>query len=85
MKGVLLPKPEDCPEWIYEIMLNCWKKDADDRISFTRALQMLKGQHVNDGNQGTFNLLSITFYRQGCHKKSNTYDESLFVLIKVYK
>ena len=44
-------------------MLNCWKKDAGDRITFTRALQMLKGQHVNDGNQGMFTCVMDYLFR----------------------
>ena len=50
-KGVLLSKPEDCPEWIYDIMLNCWKKETKDRITFTQALKIL----VSEGDdQGIF-------------------------------
>lgn len=43
-KGVLLPQPEDCPEWIYNIMLECWKREPEDRMSFSQALKLLKGQ-----------------------------------------
>lgn len=33
-KGYRLPKPETCPEVIYEMMLKCWKKDPKERPSF---------------------------------------------------
>lgn len=32
--GYRLPKPEACPEELYQLMLNCWDKDPAIRMSF---------------------------------------------------
>jgi len=33
-------------------MLGCWKKDADERVTFTKALQILKGQFNETDSNG---------------------------------
>ena len=41
----LLPKPESCPPEVYEIMLQCWEKDAEKRINFEDAHDSLSALH----------------------------------------
>jgi serine/threonine protein kinase len=38
LKGHRLPKPENCPQQLYDIMLKCWRNDPDDRPSFHEVL-----------------------------------------------
>ncbi|XP_047144848.1 tyrosine-protein kinase transmembrane receptor Ror isoform X2 [Hydra vulgaris] len=66
-KGVLLPMPDDCPQWIYEIMIKCWKHDPEERILFADILKLLKGQFIDHElpNQEDCNVLP------SCHE---TYD-----------
>lgn len=33
-EGERLPKPEDCPQDIYNVMLQCWAQKPDDRPTF---------------------------------------------------
>jgi serine/threonine protein kinase len=33
-QGYRLPSPSACPENIYQVMLSCWKENAEDRPSF---------------------------------------------------
>jgi len=44
-KGVLLPMPENCPEWIYDIMLLCWKRDTEERVTFTEVCRSFKDKN----------------------------------------
>ena len=39
--GTMNPKPEDCPDYIYEIMLWCWSKKPPDRPTFYRIQEAL--------------------------------------------
>ena len=32
--GYRMPKPDNCPDALYEIMLSCWKQESDDRPTF---------------------------------------------------
>ena len=32
--GYRMPKPQDCPESLYELMLNCWRSLPRDRPTF---------------------------------------------------
>ena len=41
----LLPKPEDCPQDIYELMLRCWEYAADERASFKEIFSSLAAIH----------------------------------------
>ena len=34
IEGYRMPEPKDCPEPLYEIMLNCWKLNDDERPNF---------------------------------------------------
>ena len=35
------PQPTDCPESLYGVMLDCWKKDAQLRPTFEHLFQTL--------------------------------------------
>ena len=58
-QGVLLPQPEVCPEWIYDIMLQCWKFEPQERTTFTELLKALEkectllGEPSENGNLST--------------------------------
>ncbi|PFX22876.1 Muscle, skeletal receptor tyrosine protein kinase [Stylophora pistillata] len=41
-KGVHLGQPEDCPDHVYQIMKNCWHKEASQRPNFTLIIAQLK-------------------------------------------
>lgn len=45
VQGVLLPMPENCPEWIYDIMLLCWKRDTEERVTFTEICRSFKDKN----------------------------------------
>jgi hypothetical protein len=40
--GFRLPKPDDCHEDIYNLMLACWAKDPKDRPNFTKIVADIK-------------------------------------------
>jgi len=45
-KGVILPKPDVCPEEIYEnIMTKCWYKEPEKRLNFTEIYKRLEGDY----------------------------------------
>ena len=40
-----LPKPDHCPEEVYEVMLQCWEKDPETRINFEDVYSSLSALH----------------------------------------
>lgn len=40
-EGERLPKPEDCPQDIYNVMLQCWAQKPDDRPTFVSLREFL--------------------------------------------
>ncbi|XP_065062879.1 inactive tyrosine-protein kinase transmembrane receptor ROR1-like [Rhopilema esculentum] len=45
-KGVVLPKPDICPNEIYDkVMTKCWFKDPEKRLNFEEILKRLKGDY----------------------------------------
>ena len=42
IKGYRMPRPTDCPEKLYSIMLNCWSSQFTERPSFSSLNQMLE-------------------------------------------
>lgn len=40
-KGYRLPAPMDCPEAIYQLMLDCWQKERTHRPTFANLTQTL--------------------------------------------
>ncbi|KAM4641034.1 discoidin domain-containing receptor 2 isoform 2-T2 [Discoglossus pictus] len=41
-KQVYLPQPEICPDFVYKIMLSCWRRETKDRPSFQEIYQRLQ-------------------------------------------
>jgi hypothetical protein len=41
LKGKRLPKPANCPNELYELMLKCWKMNLDNQPSFQELLTNL--------------------------------------------
>lgn len=33
-RGYRMPRPDNCPEELYEIMMSCWKNKPEDRPTF---------------------------------------------------
>lgn len=42
---VYLPKPACCPDSVYSLMLNCWKRNARERPTFLEIHSTLMGQY----------------------------------------
>ncbi|XP_076315246.1 ephrin type-A receptor 4-like isoform X2 [Tachypleus tridentatus] len=40
-KGYRLPPPMDCPEALYQLMLDCWQKDRSHRLTFATIVKTL--------------------------------------------
>ena len=46
IEGYHMPEPKDCPEPLYEIMLDCWKLNDDERPNFNNIRHHLLGAKV---------------------------------------
>ena len=46
IEGYRMPEPKDCPEPLYEIMLDCWKLNDDERPNFNNIHHHLLGAKV---------------------------------------
>ncbi len=49
--GLLMPRPENCPETFYDIMLGCWKQEPLTRLAFEAVADLL--DHVKDSHKYT--------------------------------
>jgi len=49
--GYRMPKPNNCPDRLYEIMLNCWKQNPDDRPTFEALKYKLETYFDDDENK----------------------------------
>ncbi|XP_057190727.1 discoidin domain-containing receptor 2 isoform X1 [Triplophysa rosa] len=45
-KQVYLPKPACCPDSVYSLMLNCWKRNAKERPTFLEIHNTLKENYI---------------------------------------
>ena len=45
--GYRMPKPDGCPDPLYDIMLTCWKHEADDRPTFEYLSSTLQDFYVS--------------------------------------
>lgn len=41
-QGIMLIPPEDCPLYVCQIMRDCWKTEAKDRLRFADILEKLE-------------------------------------------
>jgi len=46
-RGYRMPAPEGCPDPLYNIMLSCWKHEADDRPTFESLKNLLEDYYVS--------------------------------------
>ena len=46
IEGYRMPEPKDCPEPFYQIMLDCWKLNDDERPTFNDIRRHLLGETV---------------------------------------
>lgn len=55
-EGERLPRPEDCPQDIYNVMVQCWAHKPEDRPTFVALrdflLEVRGGQHRGAGVSG---------------------------------
>ena len=42
MRGLRLPRPPNASDDLYQLMLNCWQIDLDERPNFDEILQVLQ-------------------------------------------
>lgn len=41
LQGILLPSPENCSQFIINIMAGCWKTEPRDRLTFQEIYDLL--------------------------------------------
>ncbi|XP_038066669.1 angiopoietin-1 receptor-like [Patiria miniata] len=59
LDGYRMPKPENCADEIYDVMLKCWQQQPSDRPSFRKLVEILEEMNCNpDAND----YLSSTVY-----------------------
>jgi hypothetical protein len=46
LQGYRLPRPEECPENIYGLILSCWKTTPAERPTFDEILEKLSAIHT---------------------------------------
>eukprot|EP00123_Amoebidium_parasiticum_P013344 comp21903_c0_seq3/m.31441 comp21903_c0_seq3/g.31441 ORF comp21903_c0_seq3/g.31441 comp21903_c0_seq3/m.31441 type:complete len:100 (-) comp21903_c0_seq3:888-1187(-) len=49
-KGYRMPCPDKCPDYVYKIMLDCWKATPEDRPTFDSLASKLSDMVVNPNN-----------------------------------
>lgn len=49
-EGYRLPPPMDCPAALYQLMLDCWQKDRNDRPKFEQIVSILDKLIRNPGS-----------------------------------
>ncbi|XP_060890941.1 tyrosine-protein kinase JAK1 [Labrus mixtus] len=52
--GRRLPRPDGCPETVYELMRKCWEQTPEQRITFERLIKELKNLLQKDQPQNDF-------------------------------
>ncbi|CAF1498751.1 unnamed protein product [Didymodactylos carnosus] len=50
-QGYRLPRPLNCPQSLYEIMLECWHKCPESRPSFNSLQYRLEDQYTEGGTE----------------------------------
>ncbi|XP_038066666.1 angiopoietin-1 receptor-like [Patiria miniata] len=59
LDGYRMPKPDNCADAIYDVMLKCWQEQPSNRPSFTKLVEILEEMNCNpDAND----YLSPTVY-----------------------
>lgn len=51
-EGERLPRPEDCPQDVYNVMLQCWAHKPEDRPTFVALRDFLVEVGEQEGGQG---------------------------------
>ena len=46
-RGYRMPPPDNCPDALYNIMLSCWKREADNRPTFEHLKYQLEDYFVS--------------------------------------
>ena len=46
-QGIHLGKPDNCPEFMYALMKDCWQKEPEKRLEFTTISMRLKYPYHN--------------------------------------
>lgn len=50
-RGYRMPKPQNCPDKLYQLMLNCWKSSPDERPTFETLKYKLENFFDEDDNK----------------------------------
>ncbi|MGH0124307.1 UNVERIFIED_CONTAM: hypothetical protein FKN15_066024 [Acipenser sinensis] len=59
-KQIYLPRPEICPQGLFDLMLRCWCRDSKDRPSFVQIQRFLLEEAMNmvvSGNVNTYDIV----------------------------
>nr|4CSV_A Chain A, SRC-ABL TYROSINE KINASE ANCESTOR [synthetic construct]4UEU_A Chain A, TYROSINE KINASE AS - A COMMON ANCESTOR OF SRC AND ABL [synthetic construct] len=51
-RGYRMPRPQGCPEEIYELMLQCWNKSPEERPTFAETLHALETMFLPETGGG---------------------------------
>ena len=49
-KNGRLGKPNNCPDWLYEMMLRCWENNTQDRAKAQDIVQCFDDKVLKDEN-----------------------------------
>lgn len=68
-EGERLPRPEDCPQDVYNVMLQCWAHKPEDRPTFVALRDFLVEVGEQGGGRGAGRPEVPPCYHppQGCH------------------
>lgn len=50
-KGYRMPKPDNCPDKLYDIMRNTWESDPTNRPTFETLQWQLEDFFINEGSE----------------------------------
>ncbi|NXI61362.1 FRK kinase, partial [Anseranas semipalmata] len=56
-KGYRLPQPETCPKALYELMLQCWSREASERPTFKALCLQLECFFENDNDEDIHDII----------------------------
>lgn len=68
-EGERLPRPEDCPQDVYNVMLQCWAHKPEDRPTFVALRDFLVevGEQGGGRGAGRPEVPPCSHPPQGCH------------------
>lgn len=70
-EGERLPRPEDCPQDVYNVMLQCWAHKPEDRPTFVALRDFLVEVGERGGEQGPWHPFPPVLLKHGQSKRSH--------------